>query len=603
MSRNVRQISTKTTAAFLFAFAGFALTAQGDVPAVLDRLPPSTAIVFAMQDMEKATSKFGKLFDSLGLPKPAGEEDPMFILGKMLETPGINKNGSAATAIIPGPDGKINMGGEGKELETTAIVIVPVSDYSAFVKAMGATTTEGVSTIKFDTNEGFAKDIGGGYAALAMSSGLLEKFEGKAGNKADHVKALGKNGQYVGDSSDILIIANIPALQEQLKDASQKLREQTEQMAAMAGEQGAGVRDNAKVGQMMMDNFTRDASVGVLGIKFGETGVSIDIASQFKEGTELSKFFSATGKAGALMSKIPNLPFYFAGSWDTSAPGIKQLVKNAAALSNSKEADPANIAGGFTANVENISGACFIMGASPAAMMGGGLFVNSVMYMQTSDSAALTKSIADATKKSDGVKSGPVTTKATYTPGGTEIAGTKVDTWSVQMEYDPNDPMSGQAQMMSSMLLGSGGMSGMTAPVEGGVLTVYSQNTPLMTSAMETAKTGKGSLAEDKLLKDVQSALPPDRTGEMYIGVKPLMDAFVGLAAMMGGAPEIKVPAQMSPIGIGYTGADGGVNLRIFLATDTIKGIAEVVKQADAAAGEEEDMGGDADEAGDAPRF
>jgi hypothetical protein len=168
------------------------------------------------------------------------------------------------------------------------------------------------------------------------------------------------------------------------------------------------------------------------------------------------------------------------------------------------------------------------------------------------------------------------------------------------MEFDPNDPMAAQAQMMTSMIFGQG-MNGMNATVDSGLISVYSQNTPLMNSAIEAAKSGKNALGDDALLKEARSHLPEDRTMEFYIGVKPLMDAAIGAMAMFGGGPEITVPAQLSPIAAGGTANNGGVTFRMFVPSDVIKGIAEVTKQMNAGE-EDEDMGGDDKKpAGDAP--
>ncbi|MCX5690267.1 MAG: hypothetical protein NTV94_10890 [Planctomycetota bacterium] len=349
-------------AACLALFAGLAPIALADLPGALDRIPANAPIVIALRDMEGTNAKFTKFMESVGFPVPEGEENPMAITKKMLGTAGLNGHGSAAFAIIPGADGKVVMGEDGGE--PTVVAIVPVSDFAAFVKALGAEKADAVTTIKFDNEKGYAKDLGGGYAALSPTAGLLEKFEGKAGASAEHVKALGKNGGSVADSSDMVIIANIPFMQEQLKAAAAKMSEQAEQMAAMAGEQGEGITRNVKIGKMVLNTFARDAQVGVLGFKFAEKGVSVDLGAQFKEGSEIAKFFAASGKASALLGKVPNLPFYFAGAMDMSAPGIKQIMKNLGVLQNEGKKPEEITASTFMNATEKVNGMAFVLGAS-----------------------------------------------------------------------------------------------------------------------------------------------------------------------------------------------------------------------------------------------
>jgi hypothetical protein len=590
--------------------AGLAPTSLADLPGVLDHVPANAPMIIAMRNIEATTTGMTRFIESLSIPMPEGEENPIALSKKMLGTAGLDSKGGMALAFVPGADGKIVV--EPKDgNEPTVVAILPVSDFAAFVKAMGGDKAEGIASIKLGEEGAFAKNLGGGYAAMAHTSELLEKFEGKAGMNAEHAKALGRNGGDICDGSDLIIIANIPQMQEQLKQASKQMAEQAEQMAALAGEQGEGLKRNSKIGQMVLDNFTRDASVGVLGLTFGEKGVSIDLGAQFKEGSELGQFFVASGKSTSMLSKLPNLPFYFAGAVDISAPGINQIIKNLSAMQleglkdSEKTAAQGNILQ-MLAGKNKVDGQAFVIGSSPAALMGGGLFVNTVQYTAAPDGKALLTATAEAMKTMNGVKSGPVTTNSTYKPEAAEIAGVKVDSWTMNMEFDPNDPVAAQGQMMMGMLMGQGGLAGMSAAVDSGLVTVMSQNTPLMTSAIEAAKSGKNTLGDDALLKDAASHLPADRTMEVYVGVKALMDAGVGAMAMFGGGPEIKVPAQLSPIAIGGTMNHGGVDLRFFVPSDVIKGIADVVKQVKAGEEEEvDDKAADKKPAGDnkPPRF
>lgn len=577
-------------AATLAVLAGVSpLALAGDLPAAMDRVPANSAIVVSVNNLEAVTGKFDSFLKSLGMEDNDDEDSPVQMGKKLLATPGLNKSGSLAVAILAGPDGQLNVG---PEKEPEAVLIVPVSDYAAFVKAMGATETSGVTSLTIDEKSGFAKDIGGGFAALTTTTGLLDKFEGKAGNASAHKELLGKNGNSVTDSSDVVIIANVAALQTSLKEASEKMGEQLEQIAAMAGDQAAGMKNSGKLGQMVINNFARDGSIGILGVKLGDNGLSIDVGSQFKAGSELAGFFAASGKSAAMLTKVPNLPFYFAGAADINVPGVRTIMKNMTkmqieALPEDQRKAAEN---SFQAMLgkDNVNGGAFVLGASPAAMMGGGLFVNTASYIATTDSASTLQAMSDASNAANGTKAGPATMKTTYKQGAAEIGGVKVDTWTSAMEFDPNDPMAGQAQMATGMLLGQSGLAGMSAAIDGGVVSVYSQNTPLMTSAIEAAKSGKSTLAEDALFKESQANLQAQRTFELYIGVKPLMDAGLGVMSMMGGGPEIKPPGQMSPIALGGTTADGGVTFRIFVPSNVIKGIADVVKQVEAA--EEEEM-------------
>ena len=606
MNRLTTGRSLLRPAAFLTLIAGLSPLAMAELPGVLDRVPANAPLVMTLRNAEQATERFTKFIESMGVPMLGADGGPVAQVKELLGSAGLDSKGSIAIAIVPGADGKVVLDSDA-ETEPTAVMLVPVSDYAAFVTAMGGTKTEGVAAVNLGDMPAYAKDLGGGYAALTTVDGLLNAFDGKPGNAASHARAMGVNGDAISDASDMLFIANIPLLQEQIKEMSGEMKAQAEQMAAMAGEQGDQLKQSVQIAGVVFDTFARDASVGVIGLGFGEKGVSIDIGAQFKEGSELAGMFSTTGNTAGLLGKVPNIPFYFAGAVDTTSPALRSIMKNLAKMQEAAAAPEERAAmqagmSSWMANADSMDGYAAVMGASPAAMMGGGLLVNTVTFTASKDSAKMVAATAEALQKMNGVKSGPMTTTTSYKSAAAEVNGVKVDTWTSSMEFDPNDPMAAQAQMMQGMIFGQGGLTGMSAAVEGGMVGIFSQNTPLMTNALDAAISGKNTMGSDAIIKEVASNLPAGRTAEVFIGVKPLMEAIIGAAAMFGGTPEIKVPAQLSPIAIGASTSGGGVDLRIFVPSDVIKGVADVAQQFNA--GMEDDMDDDMNGGGNpAPRF
>jgi hypothetical protein len=578
------------TAAAVVLLVGTARS-LADIPAAMDRVPDSIAGAVFVHNLEKAVAnmnKFAALF-----PQEEGEEadNPLAMAKKLLETPGLNKSGSMAVALF---------NGEGEDGPPPGVMLVPVSDYAAFATALGAAGTDGVQSVNIDGAENFIKNIDG-FAAMSNQRALVEGFAGTPGHGPKHRTMLGPVGQRVCDSSDVMIIGNVANMQDILTQGVAQFRAQAEQALMMAGPQGAGATEGLKVVEVLIDGFKRDGSAGMVGISMTDRGLVIDIGSQFKPGSEVAGLFASKGNSTSLMGRIPNQPFYFAGALDLSSPGIRTMMTNATKLMGDGGENEASMMSAMQ-NLDKMTGMSGVLGASPAAMMGGGVFVNTVLYMSSTDSKALLKASADQMTKLDGRKEGPVTTKVTYRGDAAEINGTKVDTWTMAMDLDPNDPMAMQVQMMTSMLFGQGGLSGMNAAVDGGLVTVYSQNTPLMTNALAAARNGQG-LGQDALLRETQASLPADRTFEFYIGVKPLLDAFLGFAAMMGGAPEMKIPAQISPIALAGTTDSGGMTVRIFLPMDTMQTISDIAKQMQQADDFDDDFDDDDGMGGGSPRF
>jgi hypothetical protein len=589
-SRALRSISCS-----MLVLACGSASALADGPAALDRVPANAAVSITVRNIDQFTTRMTALTEQMGLPDADG---PLEDITKLLATPGLNKAGSAAMIVLPGADGKLVDPEDGSD--PAGVVLVPVSDYAAFVKALGATSSDGVQQVEVDGIENFVRDGGGGYAIVGRDRELVGAFKNEGGNAAAHMKLLGAGGRRTADAADILIIASISAIGEQLKGAGEGFAEQAAMMAQMAG--GGGLGAQAEVGELVINTFARDGQVGIVGVGLGEKGVWLDIGAQFKEGSELAGFFSAAGKSGALLSRVPSMPFLFAGSMDLSAPGVKKIVKNLNEINAKAAAQAAKDAGeealaidptaSFTGDVDDTQGMSFVLGASPGGLMGG-LLVNTVAFIESKNPAKYLASAKDNAAKVNGQTVGGVTMKSTYESGAVEISGVKVDKWTTETQTDPDDPNAGSIQMAQAMMFGQGPAGGFMAATENGVVMTLSQNTSLMTKALAAAK-GENNAASDAALKEAQAVLPEGRTFEFFVGSKSLMDTVGGLMAMMGGGEEMNFPEKLSHIAIGGTTDGGGVSTRIYLPADVLKAIAEVTKgMAPPADGEDGDGGGE----------
>lgn len=609
MSRNSARFMPARAAAVLLTLVCGSTVALADAPASLDRIPANAAMALSIRNMEQLTQRMAALSEMVG--PEALEDNPLADIQQLLGTPGLNKTGSAALIVMPGADGKLPAGGMGDGAEGSepeAVALVPVSDYAAFVKALGAPGTDGTQAITVDGEENFVRDAGGGYAVLGKARSVVEGFKSETGQAAAHMKAMGPQGKRTADLADVLMIASIPAMQDQLKEMGDSAKEQAEMMGQMGG---ADIGPAAAIGEIVMSTFSRDAQVGVIGIGLGEKGIWLDIGAQFKEGSELAKFFAETGKSGALLGRVPAMPFLFAGAVDLSAPGIKTIIRNANEMNAKAAAQAAKEAGdamagdagaqaagamaNFASNMDKVDGASFVVGASPGGLMGG-LLVNTTMFMQSSNPAGYLASVKETMLKSNGQNVGGMTMKSIWEPAATEVSGVKVDKWTTEIVTDPDDPNAGSIAMMQAFMYGQGPAGGFSAAVENGVVMTMSQNTPLMTQALAAAKGEKG-LTTDEQIKASQALLPEGRTFEFFVGTKSVMDTVGGFLAMMGGAAEFDIPANLPPIAIGGTTDGGGVSTRIYLPHDVLKTFAEV---AEAMQPEGDGMdGGD----GEAPTF
>lgn len=585
------------SAAVLVSLAGLN-PVRADVPAVVDRIPANAGFVVAVRNIEQVANRMNDLIGALHLPMDEDEDNPLTMSKKMLALDGLNKSGSLAFAMLPGDDGKLNL--EADDEHQRMVMIIPVSNYESFAKSLGATDPKGISSVTFDDKPAYLKDIGGGYAAMGPAKEGVESFAGKKGNLEAHTKALGKAGGKIADSSDVFLAVNIPMFKEQIEQGVEGMKEKADGMAGMMGEQGAQVAAMMGLAQKVGHALANDGQIAIVGMGLGEQGVSLDFGAQFKEGSDAYKMLSSRGNPSEFLARVPNQPFLFAMAADFTAPGIKAALREVGEAQ--KDSAMSMGMGGMMKQIDKVNGMAFVMGANKGGIMG--LFANTVSFVSTADPAAYLHNAAEAMNSMNGKDVQGMKFKVDYKPGAVEVAGVKADSWTMSMDLGEDNPNAGMMGMMQGMLFGPGGMGGMSAAVDSGVISTMSQNTPLFTSAIEAAKSGKG-LAENEAIKEAHKHLPGNRIAEMHIGTKSILDAVNGFMQMQGGGAELKVPAKVSPVSMAAGIDSGGLDFRIYVPRDVMVTLADVAKAMKG--GEDEDgekMDAPApDEKGGAPRF
>lgn len=553
-----------------------------DIPAAMDRVPAGTPVSIAIRDLEAFKARVMGMAEKLQLPMPGDAKEK---LEGVLKMEGLNRKGSLALAITPPKEEGM---GEG-----TVVMIVPVTDAAAVIKSMGGEGAGKVTKVKMPggDKDGFAKDIGGGYLAISDTQEATEKFEGKGGAKGSHEKALGAAGKRIGDAAEVLIVADIQAMHDQLAKGVAEMKEQMDGMAAMMGEQGAQMQSGLKIMSAVADAFVRDGQVGVVGLSMDEKGVNLDFGANFKGDSASAKLMTGEGHSSRLMSRLPAGSFLFAAAMDWSAPGMRAMIRNAGEMSKAAGAQ-ASPMGGFdqwAKMMEFADGQAYYMGASD---LGAGLLANSSYYFPSKDSKKLGESYKAMMMEMNGKKQQGVTFKVDYKDNAKDIGGAKASSYSLAFEMDPNDPAAAQAQMMMPMLFGpEGKMSGFVTSFDGGMVGTMSQNSELLTKALDAAKSGKG-LMDDALVKQTAERLPGDRSMELFVGTKAILDTVQGFMAMMGGGGEMQVPEQLAPIGVGLSTLGGGAQARVHVPTDVIKTFVDMGKKAGAHGdGMDEDAG------------
>ncbi len=554
----------------------FAASAQA-LPPILDRVPADALVVVSTPSLEQLEKSMQSITTTLELPFP-GVKQMLMMQGF---DAGVDMTKPIAAVIVRDPSAKPGekkpadpndpMAGAGAQEEPPLILLIPTNDYKALLKAFNAEAGAGVTAFTGPEGDpGFAKDIGGGYAAIGNKKEILEKFEGKGGNAKAHSEMIGKVGNTIGEKADLLVIANIPAIEPMAKPMMEQAMANAMNEGPLAMMGGDMNLDGIKV---VMTTFLEQTNGAVMALDIEPSGVAIDLSAQFKQGSFLAGAFSKAGASSSLIGKLPNQPFLLNFALDTSQPAWKEIAKNMMGGMAGGDEQQASMLAANIAGADGISGS---VGFSPAAMFGGGLLVNTTSFIKTAKPAEF---IAGAQKSLEGLNGKNVQGAAyttSFAKAGAKVNNVDVDVWEMKITPGDENPMAGQASMM--MFGPNGGPAGFMAPVEGGVVQTYAKNQLLMGAAMDAASKGTNSMNDDAMTKQVAERLPAGRMGEVYVGIKSIMESVKPMLAMMGGPAEFDIPEQLPPVGIAMGSGGEASHIAVFVPMPVIKTIGGAVK-------------------------
>ncbi len=576
---------------------------RADLPPAFDYVPPEAGVVLGVSNVQDLLGKVERYNAEVmdleqmgevggGFGGGMGLAEVLEPLRALSELPGLNLRGSAAAVFdgehIAGP----GLGEDGDEAAPAlpGILILPVSDFRAFtegVSAEGVDGRQGVVSFEIEGETLFARDLGGGFAVLAPApEGLAELRGGHAARNAERLGALGRR---VADGADAFVFADVESLRATLGEQLENFGEMEEQFEAMApmmggGEQAQQALAGMRLVQRVLRDFLEQGEAALMGIRFAEEAMVIDFASDFRDGTEFANLFSGTGKSRELIDRLPSGPFMFAYAADLSDEGFGRAAQKL--LSHFQGANGGGGAGNpFEAFmpgidldelVEDLDGVGQVVGAAPGAMMTG-LLGNTVQILATDDPEGVSETTREAIASMDGRSAGGLKYTTSYTEGAQEIAGKKVDTYTLQMMPDPaaaqNQAMAQMgmpAGMMPQLLYGpAGGPSGFVAAGKDYVVVTASPNTPQLTNAIKAAE-GENGLLANPGVRAVSDALPANRGLEVYVGLDQILNVVGPMAQMFTGQPFQQAPVS-APIALAAAPEDGGVLLRVYLPDQAIK--------------------------------
>ena len=569
---------------------------------VLDEVPADAAVTFKIKNLKDYSSKIAALANQWGIAALKPElSDPLAAMKKDAGVEqGVSDDGDMAVYMMELPTT-----GE----EPTPVLLVPVSDYKAFIGNFADAQTEGETT-SFTNSKGekmFSQERGK-YAVLGMNAESLKKSE-KAG-----VKMTGGASKELGDR-DIVMFMNVaamrPALQAKADARENQVLGEIDNAKEPGGEKNAESAETkmmplAKAVLAQLSNvgrgFIDTADSATWGVNLTDKGISSGYAMKFKPGSYAADVISKLKTSDQAMTNgMPAGDYLAVMGLHTNPDMLKKMADDFLApicAEIAKLGDEGKTFSNYTDALENY------LASSTQWQMG-------VMSTGTDaapgiDSIALitgdAKKIAEAHKNILGAQdamynamfasaaaagddtSKPASMNTSVTPDATTIEGVSFSHFESQ--FDPGEGGSSQQEMMARQMIASSnmgsqtGLFGIVDPQH--FLVTAGSNDKVTPAAVKAIKSNDAALATDKRYTANSGELPKQKLGELYVSIDQLMKS--GLAYMKanagGAGVDINIPPDVEPFVFSLT-TDTDSSLRVdgYMPSQTIQAMVSAAIQ------------------------
>lgn len=554
----VRRRAPRTLAAGFLAAGLLAPLASAELPAALDRIPTDALAVVVAPSIDRVDKNAASLLTAVEMPAVTSPAQLLSVVGL---SRGVDTTKPVALALMAG-----DLGGD----VPPALLLLPVTDYAAVAQSLAsADTTGALSAGKAAGEPVFIKQVAGGYAAISPVRSVLEKFTGDGGLLGAHRANIGARGERLFETSDVVLIANIPALAPMLEPA---MEQAVEQMAMVAALQGAAMDNNPM--EAAARNFLRDAQVAMVGLDASGMGLRISVAATFKEGSELARMMDGDGDSSRLLDRLPDQPYIVAFATDLGSPVMRTLVEAGAKqkLPGQKLPNGENVPAmpGMVTLLSHLTGQAGMILPNPAGLMGG-LLARGVYFYESPQPDQVVDSYKQLITDLNGQSVAGLTYTGAFNADSTTIDSKKVSGYSLRVQTAPG---SMAASAMSMVYGPAGGPSGFIAKAGSGVVVTTTPDQDLMKNAMARAAGGeaKASFASNAMNRQVRENLVKGRVFEMYLSPRSVLDQVLPFLAMMGQPiDQAAIPAQLPPVGMALAADDGSVQVDVFVPAPVIK--------------------------------
>lgn len=574
---------------------------------LFDAAPADAEVVWAVPTLRGFSDRIATFAAETGLERHAPDlADALDAFKREMSlNRGLDDDGPllvAVSGLAAAMDAALDDNPDNDDLEPAAVLLVPVSDYAAFVSGMDGDPAAATTPVMLDGKRGFARKVPG-YAVIAGTAEAAEAYAAGAEGAA-LTEAVGPQAAPWFERGQSLVYVDVAAMAPSLKAAvARGIDEMNREMQEGAPAQAAMIVPMMTAYAGLLDGLIDGTDKLALTLDLDGGGLGLTVGGRLNAGSEMAKMLrpapedQADGGEASLLTRLPDQPYLFAAAADLTrldmtalgdaVRGVAAELKAAAGNADAAAAGGLPIEQMVDLYVEMLQVApdATAMGSvmyapEPAAMMGGGFF-NQLSVTKTADAeGALDRQQAVMAKMNDltipmpamgggDQPGGEMSFETTYTEKALEIEGTRVDQFQVKTVLPP--AMMQQFGPMA-MVMGNAGSGGYLAAKDGHVLGTTVTDPQLVTRGLKAleADDGLGAAAALSTLRDEE--LPAGASMEAWLSVRGIANTVNPFLMMFAqGGEQLNVPADLSPVAMGAAGDPEGLVLRLFVPTDVVR--------------------------------
>ena len=583
-SRRVRSNPVRSTAVRVAALMalGVAAAAPAARAQALKQVPPDALVVVKINHLDETNTKVAALLQTLGAVdlKPEAK-DPLKLFEDATGIPAAAVDAKRDAALYmpnaPGP-----MDGEAPPV----VLLLPVSDYQAFVGGLTGAKTEGeVTTGKFkgDDNDTFVAHWGD-YAAVSPRKEFVT---------APHagLEATGAAAREL-DQKDVCAFVNFPALKQLLlpKLGEARTKAATEMDRHMESADAAK-KDlaHAALGQAfnVVDRFLQDAEPTTFGLSLGKAGITSTMVVAFKHDSYLGDMFGGMKTTGEpLLAGLPDEKYLFFGGSVQDPKMVTKLIDDvlgpvtaklgALGENGTKALAMVDLYKSALASSDGGSAGMVV----PTAALGQGSLIRYVAVLRA-DAQKLKDAQEQMSEMQGGLMAGfgiqgADLMKTTVTKNVKTVDGCSFDQIKSEVDPNANNGQAAQASEMMKYMYGPDGVSVLLGAVNDHTLvSVVGSDDQLLGGVVAAAKGNKDVLTAQ--VKAVDAELPKTRAVVAYFDLAQFFTTGLSYAHAVGMNVGVQLPPNLPPVGLSLGTDPDAAALRedVFVPTSLLQSLVQ----------------------------